>query len=404
MSSFDTLAATALANDDVPGFAFIATNRDGTFKYAKSFGKASAKEESAKSFQLDTVMWVASCTKLLTSICCMQLVERGLVKLDEPVYTHIPELENLPVLTGIKEDGSPIEEKQTKPITLRLLLTHSSGLAYDAVHPLLLAWLKHKNRTPATSGKLLSRFDVPLVFQPGESWMYGSSLDYAGLLVERVTGQTLEEYMKANLWEPLGIKDMTFFLSSRPDMKERMADMSWREESGKFKLMSENLPYQDGEGAEMADCMGGQGLFATAEEYIKIVRALLVTDEDEKILKKESVEEFFKPQLGEASRGMLNMILQDPVVCVFFEVTTLLASKYRRSSMLTCITLDKQCHGWRTTVYHKGLGSGRCTSHHGCTGRKSSRNDDLGWVAKLGVGKSSPSFMFFFIDMDVFQR
>jgi CubicO group peptidase (beta-lactamase class C family) len=274
------------------------------------------KEESAKPLALDTVMWVASCTKVMTSICAIQLVERGLVSLDEPVYKHIPELEKFNVLKGFEEDtGKPIEEKHTIPMTLRHLLTHSSGLTYDGLHPKNMAWLAYHKREPSTAGKLLERFDSPLLFEPGESWMYGPGIDYAGLLVERVTGKTLEEYMKANLWEPLGIKDMTFFLSSRPDMQARMADMSMRTEEGKVRYTGARMPYHDGERNEVADCMGGQGCFTSAEEYLKVLHGLLTTDENEKILKKESLEMFFSPQLGEGSKAALNTVLQDDMVC-----------------------------------------------------------------------------------------
>ena len=145
--------------------------------------------------------------------------------------------------------------------------------------------------------------------------MYGPGLDYAGLLIERVTGLTLEEYMRQNLWEPLGITDMTFQLKSRPDLKERMADMSVRdEESGKVKYTDERMTYQDADGEEVQDCMGGQGVFTSPEEYIKILHALLTTDEDEKLLKNETMREFFKPQLGEGASVTINAFLQDDMV------------------------------------------------------------------------------------------
>jgi CubicO group peptidase (beta-lactamase class C family) len=277
------------------------------------------KEGSAKPYDLNTIMWVASCTKLMTSISAMQLVERGLVTLDEPIYKHIPELEKLKVLTGFDEStGAPIEEKQNVTMTLRHLLTHASGLSYDGMHPKLLAWLAYHKQKPNQSGKLLERFTAPLVAQPGESWAYGPSIDYAGLLVERLSGKSLEDYMKENLWEPLGIKDMTFFLSKRPDMKARQADMSIRNEEGKVRFTEGGLPYVDGDGNEVQDCMGGQGCFTSAEEYVKVLQAILTTDENEKVLKKASVEEFFKPQLGKGSSGMLNMVLQDDMVCSLF--------------------------------------------------------------------------------------
>ncbi|KAF1850833.1 beta-lactamase/transpeptidase-like protein, partial [Cucurbitaria berberidis CBS 394.84] len=314
MADFEKIIEQAIAAQEIPGCALVATNRDGSFKYAKAFGSTSLKEENAKPLGLDTIMWIASCTKLMTSLCAMQLVERGLVTLDEPVYKHIPELEKFTVLKGFEEDGKPIEEKHTKPITLRLLLTHASGLAYDGMLPQSLAWLKYHNRGFNKSGKLLDRFNSPLMFEPGESWMYGPGIDYAGLLIERVTGKRLDAYMEENLWGPLDVKDITFFLSSRPELKARMADMSARDESGKVKYTEERHLYQDETGNEVTDCMGGQGSFTSAEEYIKVVHALLTCDEDEKLLKKASLEEFFKPQLGEGSSAALNAFLQNDMM------------------------------------------------------------------------------------------
>jgi CubicO group peptidase (beta-lactamase class C family) len=276
------------------------------------------KPESAKPIELNTVMWVASCTKVMTSICALQLVERGLVALDDPVYKHIPELESLKIIKSFDADtGAPVEEKHSVPMTLRHLLTHSSGLTYDAIHPTTLAWLAYHKRKPNSSGKLLERFGGPMVAEPGESWAYGPSIDFAGLLIERISGQTLEEYMRANLWEHLGINDMTFFLSSRPDLKARLADMSMRDAQGKVQYSDTPMPYQDSEGAEVQDCMGGQGVFTNAEEYIKVLKALLVADQDGKILKKETVEMMFKPQLSKGSSEALNATLQDEMVSSF---------------------------------------------------------------------------------------
>ncbi|KAF1946994.1 beta-lactamase/transpeptidase-like protein [Clathrospora elynae] len=315
MADFESFINDAVAAQDIPGCVLVATNRDGSFTYANSFGSTSMKPENAKPLGLDTVMWIASCTKLMTSLCAMQLIERGQLSLDEPVYKHIPELECFTVIKGFSDAGEPIEEKHSRPITLRLLLTHSSGLAYEGTHPKALAWLKYHNRQPASSGKLLERFSCPLVFEPGESWAYGPSIDYAGLLVERITGQTLEQYMRTNLWEPLGIKDMTFFPSSRPDMKDRMADMSARNETDKVHYTDERMTFQDGEGKEVSDCMGGQGCFTSAEEYLKIIHALLTCDEEKEkkknMLSKASLDEFFKPQLGEGSKQALNAMLQN---------------------------------------------------------------------------------------------
>jgi CubicO group peptidase (beta-lactamase class C family) len=273
------------------------------------------KPENAKPIQLDTVMWVASCTKLMTSICALKLVEQGTLTLDDPVYNHIPELKGFKILKTFDDSGKPVEVEHTKPITLRTLLTHTSGLTYDAMHPKLLAWVAYHGTEPNAGPTLLQRFDAPLTFEPGESWMYGSSLDYVGLLIERVTGLTLEEHMRQKLWEPLGIKDMTFQIKSRPDMKAKMADMSVRDgESGKVKYSKERMSYQEPDGEEVQECFGGQGVFTSAEEYIKILQAVLTTDEDEKLLKKETTKDFFTPQLGEVPSATLNGMLQDNMI------------------------------------------------------------------------------------------
>lgn len=250
MSDFESDINKAIADQELAGCVLLAANRDGSFKYTKTFGNTSMDPARAKPLGVDTVMFVASCTKLMTSISALQLVERGLITLDEPIYKYIPELEARTIITGFEEaTGKPIEEKHKTPITLRALLTHTSGLAYDAMHPKVLAWgAYHKKPVPVPSGKLLERFSNPMVFEAGEGWTYGTGIDYAGLLIERISGKTLEEYMKENLWGPLGITDMTFSPKRREDLKERLADMSVRDESGKVRFTDAPMPYLDPEG------------------------------------------------------------------------------------------------------------------------------------------------------------
>ncbi|CAE7009272.1 hypothetical protein P3342_002988 [Pyrenophora teres f. teres] len=331
MTDFETQIQNAVTSHEIPGCALAATSRDGSFNYTKTFGSTSMKPSNAKPLQLNTVMWIASCTKLMTAICAMQLVERGQLRLDDPVYDIIPELRSRTIITGLTDAQVPIEQPHKQPITLRNLLSHSSGLTYDHIpHPKIMAWLKHHNTTPSLSGKLLERFMHPLVFEPGEGWTYGPGIDYVGLMVERVTEVPLEAYMKKNLWEPLGIRDMTFFLSSRPDMKARLADMSLRSEDGKVVYTEERMPYLDGKGNEMEDCMGGHGVLSTPEEYIKVLKAVLTCGdggEQDVILKKESIEEFLKPQLSEASKKEINSLFKNDLVNNAMSATPQAASK-----------------------------------------------------------------------------
>ncbi|KAF2263886.1 beta-lactamase/transpeptidase-like protein [Lojkania enalia] len=313
MADFEKIIEKAVADQVIPGCTVHAINRDGTFKYAKTFGTRSIRPgEDQSPLQFNTIMWIASCTKLMTSICALQLVERGKLSLDEPIYAIIPELRDRQILTGFNEDGTPILTPPTNPITLRLLLSHSSGLTYEAMHPLTMAYVQNYEKRPfSTSGHLLKRFSCPMVFEPGTAWMYGPSIDFAGLMVERVSGMTLEEFMRENLWNPLGIKDMTFSLSKRPDLEKRMADMCKRDpETGKVVPDDAKSVYAFSDDGE--DCLGGQGVFSCGEEYIKVLYALLIADEDEMILKRSTVEEMFKPQLSETASAALNAITSNP--------------------------------------------------------------------------------------------
>ncbi|KAF2005382.1 beta-lactamase family protein [Amniculicola lignicola CBS 123094] len=312
MVDIEKIIDKAIADQDIPGCVLTATNRDGSFTYSRAFGTRSLHPDHDQSpLKTNTVMWIASCTKLMTAICALQLVEQGKLTLDDPIYNIVPELKDHPILEGFSKDGNPILKPHKNPITLKLLLTHSSGLTYAAMHPLTIQLLAYQGKEPPMDSKLLDRFSCPLVYEPGTQWAYSSGIDYAGLMVERVSGLTLEEYMRKNLWEPLGIKDMTFFLSKRPDMQARLADMSKRDpETGKAVKTDGRQPYMTADRGEVEDCMGGQGVFATPEEYMKILHGVLTTDENEKILKKDSVEKLFSPYLGDQSTVLLNKYLE----------------------------------------------------------------------------------------------
>ena len=145
----------------------------------------------------------------------------------------------------------------------------------------------------------------PLIYEPGTSWLYSSSLDWAGKLVERVTGLTLEEYMKANIWQPLGIKDMTFWPDQHPEFKSRMAGMAIRdEETGKVIHDLDEPPWPQGK-----DCYGGHGASGSMPEYFKILRSLLA--DDEKLLRRSTTAQMFQPQLTKESREAQRSIMAE---------------------------------------------------------------------------------------------
>ncbi|KAI4114730.1 MAG: hypothetical protein LQ338_007962 [Usnochroma carphineum] len=291
----------------IPGAVLLAANGSGTFKYENVFGSRSLKDISAKNpLKKDDIMWTASCTKLMTSIAALQLVERGSLSLDEDVASILPELTNLDILTGF-EDDRPQLTKASDKITLRLLLTHSSGFCYDSLSPLLQQWRRSRGERLHSGTTTLERYMMPLVHEPGTAWAYSPGLDFVGLMIERASGSTLGEYMAKNIWQVLKINDMTFHLKQREDLRQRLVDMSIRDRSSPRAVYTPD----DGLGSEdyISDS-GGAGVYSSAPDYFKVVLAVL--QNDERLLKKATVDEMFKPQLSEQSLASLTETLAKP--------------------------------------------------------------------------------------------
>jgi CubicO group peptidase (beta-lactamase class C family) len=186
------------------------------------------------------------------------------------------------------------------------LITHTSGQYYDLVHPLLQKWRAKRGETPWGGPTVVDKTSLPLVFQPGTGWAYGGGLDWAGKIVERVTGKTLDEYMRENIWKPLSMSDVTFWPNTRPELKDRMADISFLSPDGKAV---------DSQGFDVnyatEECLGGGGCFGSPEDYFKFIQALF--QEDPVLLKPKSYRELFKGQLSEKCRKDFKHALQvDP--------------------------------------------------------------------------------------------
>lgn len=151
--------------------------------------------------------------------------------------------------------------------------------------------------------KVVDRFNFPLLFEPGSSWQYGGGLDWVGLGVARIAKTSFEEYCRDNIFEPLGIKDITFWPKTKPELNSRLAGMAIRDpsvpnEKGKV------LPYTGSRPLGVyEEEFGGEGAYGTMPDYLKILQSLLA--DDEKILKKETTIEMFKPQLSSASQAAL---------------------------------------------------------------------------------------------------
>ena len=262
--------------------------------YAGAFGKRDSA--SGIDVKTDSIFAIASMTKAVTSVAAMQLVERGKLTLDEPVSQHLPELANLSVLEGFDGGGKPILRPATKPVTLRRLLTHTSGLAYDTWDANMFKYTQLAGAPPPNGAPVVT----PLIFEPGTRWQYGTSLDWTGRLVETVSGQTLEQYFQANILKPLGMNDTSFIVPA--EKFDRLVSTYHRESDGSLKENPRTLP------PPPKFFNGGGGLSSTAPDYIRFTQMILRRGRgpgNEILLQPKTVDLMSSNQIGAAVAGRL---------------------------------------------------------------------------------------------------
>ena len=180
----------------------------------------------------------------------------------------------------------------------------------------------------------------PLLYEPGTGWRYSTSIDWAGKLVERLTGQTLEAYMSTNIWGKLGITDITFWPKSKPGMAERMAGMSVRDhKTGELKHEMESIESTAG----AKDCFGGHGSYASMPSFMKVLQS--ISRDDEVLLKRETTKMMFEPQLTEESREAMRVLWSDEANARYFvgEFPTQLRKDWGLGGLL----IRDATEGWR---------------------------------------------------------
>ena len=290
----DRVLEYAVEAGQVPGVIALAADDHGVI-YAGPFGKRAV--DSTVPMSLDTVVWIASMTKAVTSVGAMQLVERGLIALDEP----LPELAAVQVLTGFDQSGIPQLRPPRRPITLRLLLTHTAGFTYGTWNADMVRYEQHTGM-PAIGACQLGALTAPLMFDPGERWEYGIGIDWVGQVVERVSGQRLEEYFREHIFGPLGMGDTSFVL--REDQRRRRAAMHQRLPDGSLEVVPHEMPQQP------EFFMGGGGLYSTGPDYLRFLRMLLGDGQLDgaRVLAASTVAEMNQNQIGDLTAGVLKSV------------------------------------------------------------------------------------------------
>lgn len=284
----DSVLSGAVATGAVPGVVAMATNREGTI-YEGAFGERTIG--SGVAMTTDTVGWIASMTKALTSVAAVQQVERGKLDLDAPAAKVVPAIAEIQVLTGFDAGGRPQLRPPKRPITLRHLLTHSSGLSYEIWNPDMQK-VQAALGIPSVTECKNKALTLPMVADPGERWEYGIGIDWAGKMVEAVTGKKLGAAMTETLLGPLGMKDTAFRI--RPDMRQRLAGTHLRGPDGKLAPFPFEIPQ------EPEFEMGGGGLYGTVGDYLRFVRMILNGGQldGERVLKPETVASLGMNHMG----------------------------------------------------------------------------------------------------------
>ena len=273
---------------------------------------ASGKRDTIKNIPMtvDSIFRIASMTKPITSVGVMQLVESGRVKLDESAATYLPELSQVQVLEEF--DATTGKAKLRSPSalpTVRQLLSHTSGFAYEFFDAKLHGYVA-AGAVPSLGQGDGGFLKAPLLFDPGSRWEYGISTDWLGKLVEKVSGQTLEDYFRQHIFQPLGMTD-TFF-DVPPEKQARVVALHQRQDDGSF-LEPPPQPF-----TPVRFFSGGGGLYSTASDYLKFDRMLLGGGKlgNKRILRSETVDQMSRNQIGDLMlvelRSFVPQFAKDP--------------------------------------------------------------------------------------------
>jgi len=271
---------SATDRGDVPGVVVAVVNKDGML-YNEAFGVASTM--TRRPMTKDTIFNMASMTKPVTSVAIMMLVEEGKLKLDDEVAKYLPKYKNPVVITKFNDADASYETRPAKrAITIRHLLTHTSGIGYAFASPMLTKIMMKTGKT---------ELDLPLLFDPGESWAYGASTRVLGQVVEAVSAQKLDAFLSSRILQPLGMKDTSYLVPK--EKYSRVVAVNARGNDGKFaeRPMPESLP---------ANVAGDGGLYGTASDYGQFLRMLLNggTLGGTRILSEKSVKTMLEPNTG----------------------------------------------------------------------------------------------------------
>ena len=286
LNSIEELITKDIEQNNLPG-AVVLVGDDKGIVYKRAFGIKNP--ETLEKYKDDDIFRIASMTKAITSIAVLKLWEKGKIYLDDPIEKYIPEFKGVEIFESFNEKDSSYTSKQTtKKITIRQLLTHTSGIGYDFIdgNPSIKA-IYHKKKQSfmkngvmcfcdedVTIGEAIENLaDVPLHHEPGEKFTYGMGLDVLGYMIEIVSGKKLNEFFREEIFEPLEMNDTYFYLPT--EKEDRLVPVLTKNENEwvifEDDRFNENYPIE----GERKFFAGGCGLSSTVEDYYKFLSVFI---------------------------------------------------------------------------------------------------------------------------------
>ena len=295
-TAIDTALRGGVERKDVPGVVALLTDRKRVL-YQGAFGVADVA--TGRAVSADALFRIASMTKPITSVAAMQLVEQGRFGLDDPVEKYLPEFANLKVFESFDAASGVYRLRPAaRPPTVRHILTHTSGLGYPFTSAIL--------RDFKPQAGVSYPFGGPLLFDPGERWHYGTSTDVVGKLVEKVSGQKLEDYFRAHIFAPLQMSDTSYNVPQEKGSRLVAAQQRAGERMDGAIVLQTPQP-----ALTIAEPIGGGGLASTASDYGRFMLMLLNGGELDgaRVLKAETVTLMGQNHIGAVSVPALRTAL-----------------------------------------------------------------------------------------------
>ncbi len=304
LAALDARLAKSVADGDVAGLTYILGKGDDIAAF-KSFGVQSGDPKTGTPMTNDSLFRIYSMSKPITGVAMMQLYEQGKWQLDDPVTKYVPELANLKVITWkdgkpVMKGGKPVLADPTSPPTMRQLMSHTAGFGYGLCctdpkasnfNPVDAAFVKDGVLVSSTLDEMMKKIEaIPLVYDPGTRWSYSVSVDIQGYIVEKLSGQKFSEYLKANIFTPLGMNDTSFFVTDAT--KPRFTDVYHWDKDANALVLNPVRPDRPGFDDPNRLESGGGGLVSSTHDYARFTQMFLNDGAlgANRVLKPETVE------------------------------------------------------------------------------------------------------------------